>query len=61
MTEEKMHPCEYCKFGTYITAKGMWWCGKHKMYVRDAKGNVGFPCPCKLFQDQILGECLLTH
>ena len=48
MTKEKC-PCEYCKFGIYITAKGMWWCDKHKMYVREGKGNAGFSCPCELF------------
>ena len=59
--KEKKYPCEYCKFGTYTTAKETWWCDKHNMYVRDAKENAGFSCPCKLFHDQILGECLLTH
>lgn len=61
MTKEGKCPCEYCKFGTYITVKGMWWCDKHNMYICEVKGNAGFPCPCKLFQNQILGDCLSTH
>lgn len=61
MTKEEKFPCEYCKFGTYITAKGMWRCGKHNMYVREGKGNVGSPCPCELFQDRILGDGLITR
>ena len=53
---EKRNPCEYCKFGTYIIQKGMWYCGKHLRYIKRT-----VDCPCTLFHDKVLGECLITH